>query len=344
MAGHNHSVTMSVYAPAADYIWELLRESGTDPAPAFERAGIDPKLRFDVNARLTRPQMNALHQSAFEATGDVAFGIRTVTAFHPSHMGALGYAWLASRTPRDAWTKMHRYSRVEADTFRLTLAEKAPEFHVGYFWDGDWKPIDSQIYAVMALLVHLNRRVSDEGMNPLRIEFTTEAPPDLAPFEAHFRCELKFGQRQQLLVLPSECLDAPTPRAHAELEQATEEMVNRYLSIREKSDIVSQVRSALFECLPEGNVSAERIAAQLCVSSRTLQRRLDDVGMSFRGLLNDVRRDMAHRYLQDRALSLTEISYLLGFSEPSSFTRAFRNWTGSSPSQARAQGFGQLDR
>lgn len=328
---------MSVYAPAADYLWELIRHSGHDPLPVFRDAGVDPDLRFDSSARLSRPQMNALHQAAQLATGDVAFGLRTVAAFHPSHMGALGYAWLASRTPRDAWRKMHQYSKVESDTFRLTLAEHGPEFHIAYFWDGDWSPIESQIYAVMALLVHLNRRVTGDEANPVRVDFSTPAPENLDAFTEHFRCELRFEQPQELLVLDANRLDEPSPRALAELEQATEEMVTRYLAIRDKSDIHNQVRAALFECLPEGGVNAERIAEQLHMSSRTLQRRLDEIGKSFRSVLNDVRRDLALRYIQDKSLSLTEISYLLGFSEPSSFTRAFRGWTGSAPSQARIE-------
>ncbi len=329
---------MSVYAPAADYLWELVRSYDIDPRPVFEAAGVDPQLRFDGNARLSRPQMNALHAAAYAATGDEAIGLRVVNTFHPSHMGALGYAWLASRTPRDAWLKMQRHSKIESDTFRLTFTELGGEVHVGYFWDGDWEPIPTQVYTVMALLVHLHRRIAGPDADPLRVDFSTEAPADLGPFEAHFRCELRFGRSQELLVLPAGVMDRPTPRGHPELEQATEEMVVRYLAFRDKEDILSQVRAALFECLPEGNVSAERIAEQLHLSTRTLRRRLDEEGLSFRELLADVRRALALRYIQDENLSLTEISYLLGFSEPSSFTRAFRGWTGHTPTAARRSG------
>lgn len=326
---------MSVYAPAADYLWELIRSYDLDPKPVFEAAGVDPQQRFDKEARLTRPQMNALHHAAYEATGDEAIGLRVVTAFHPSHMGALGYAWLASRTPRDAWLKMKLHSKLEAETFNLTLSEHNDEVRVGYSWDGDWTPIPSQIYMVMALLVHLHRCVAGPEADPLRVAFSTSAPEELARFEAHFRCPIDFGQPRELLVLPASAMDQPSPRAHPELEQATEEMIVRYLALREKADILSQVRAALFECLPEGDVSAERIAAQLHMSARTLRRKLDEEGTSFRTLLAGVRRSLALRYIEDRSLSLTEISYLLGFSEPSSFTRAFRGWTGSSPSEAR---------
>lgn len=329
---------MSVYAPAADYIWELVRSYGIDPAPVFDRVGVDPAQRFDQSARLSRSQMNELHRAAFEATGDEALGLRVVNTFHPSHMGALGYAWLASATPRDAWRKMQLHSKIEADSFRLTWVEHGDEVHVGYFWDGDWDPIPSQIYMVMALLVHLHRRIAGPDAHPLRIDFSTSEPADLAPFETHFQCPLAFDQPQELLVYPTAVMDQPTPRGLPELEQATEEMVVRYLAQRDKADILSQVRAALFECLPEGSVNATRIAEQLHMTDRTLRRRLDDEGLSFRELLNDVRQTLALRYIADKSLSLTEISYLLGFSEPSSFTRAFRGWTGRSPSEARNNG------
>ncbi len=83
-------------------------------------------------------------------------------------------------------------------------------------------------------------------------------------------------------------------------------------------------------------MTAERIAEQLHLSVRTLRRRLEEEGWSFRGLLSDVRQRLALHYVQDRTLSLTEISYRLGFTQPSSFTRAFRGWTGQSPTEARA--------
>ncbi|MEM1411955.1 MAG: AraC family transcriptional regulator [Pseudomonadota bacterium] len=331
---------MSVYAPATDYLWELIRSYDIDPRPVFERAGIDPALRFDKNARLSRPQMNELHRVACEATGDEALGLRVVNTFHPSHMGPLGYAWLASATPGDAWCKMKRHSRVESDTFQLSLdegaGEREDEVHIGYAWEGDWSPIRSQIFMVMALLVHLHRRIAGPDANPLRVEFSVAPPESLQVFQEHFRCPLVFDAPRELLVLPMGVMNQPTPRGLPELEQATEQMVVRYLAFRDKTDILSQVRAALFECLPEGNITAVRIAEQLHMTDRTLRRRLEDQGLSFRDVLNDVRRSLAQRYIADEQLSLTEISYLLGFSEPSSFTRAYRGWTGKAPSAARS--------
>ncbi len=326
---------MSVYAPAADYFWELLRSFGIDPEPVFTRAAIDPNLRFDPNARVPRSRMNSLYRAVWQATGDSAFGLRVASTFHPSHLGALGYSWLASPSLLSAWRKLQRYSKIDVDSFHVATSKQGREFHVGFSWDGAWEPIPPQIYTMMALLVHLCRSIAGQDMRFTRLEMAAPKPGDMRPFAAYFGCEMHFERDQNLLVMPLVEVDRLLPRAHPELEKATDEMVIRYLAHREKTDIVNRVRAALFERIDEGEVTVEQVAEQLHVSVRTLRRRLEEEGWNFRRLLTDVRQQLAHHYLKDKTLSLTEISYRLGFTQPSSFTRAFRGWTGKSPTEAR---------
>ena len=171
--------------------------------------------------------------------------------------------------------------------------------------------------------------------NPTCVEFTQSQPEDIEPFLEHFRCPLKFSSKTDAIVLPISLLDEPLPKAHPELSRLHNEVITRYLAQPDKSDIVNRCKAAVFELIAEGNVSAETVAGRLNISARTLSRRLDDQGISFRELLSEQRRELALKYIQDESLSLTEISYLLGFAEPSSFSRAFSRWTGISPTEAR---------
>ena len=102
------------------------------------------------------------------------------------------------------------------------------------------------------------------------------------------------------------------------------------------SDIISKVKRAIIESLPSGTPSEEEIARQVFVSSRTLQRKLADENTNFRTLLLEVRRKLAERYIADKTMPLVEISYMLGFSETSSFSRAFKQWTGTTPATFRS--------
>lgn len=107
------------------------------------------------------------------------------------------------------------------------------------------------------------------------------------------------------------------------------------LAMMEKGDIVFRVKAVIQDQLPMGNLSDETVADALHVSVRSMHRRLTDAGSNFRSLLVNIRRELAESYILDNSLTLTEISLLLGFSEPSSFSRAFKNWTGNAPSTAR---------
>ncbi len=326
---------MSVYAPAADYLWELIAFHDIDPRPVFEQVGLDPELRFQRDARVPRRVANELVDAAVAATGDPALGLRVVEVFHPSHMGALGFGLLASSTVRGALDKIQRHSRLVSDTFRLSLEERGGEARLRWWWEGDWDASPAQVYGNGALLTHLARMIGGESLDPEGVNFAAPEPPDRAPFEALFRCPMAFNAGHSELVFSVAELDRPVPRANPDLEHATEELIMRYLAHRDRTDAAGQVRSVLMEMLGNEAVDADIVAQRLNLSPRTLRRRLDEAGWTFRNLLADVRRQLALLYIQDHTLTLTQISYMLGFSEQSSFTRAFKGWTGESPTAAR---------
>ena len=114
-----------------------------------------------------------------------------------------------------------------------------------------------------------------------------------------------------------------------------DQVVTRRLALIDRDDIIARVQSALMDQLSNGHVSDDSVAESLHMSVRTMHRKLAEVDTSFRTLLVDMRRNLAELYILDNSLTLTEISLLLGFSEPSSFSRAFKSWTGTAPSEAR---------
>ena len=119
------------------------------------------------------------------------------------------------------------------------------------------------------------------------------------------------------------------------MAQLNDHIVVRYLASIDQKDIVNRVRSAILEQLGEGGVTESCAAKSLHMSSRNLTRKLVAEGTSFKNLLLEIRTELANQYINDATLTLTEISYMLGFSEVSSFSRAYRRWTGQSPSAAR---------
>jgi AraC-like DNA-binding protein len=135
-------------------------------------------------------------------------------------------------------------------------------------------------------------------------------------------------------------VEAPLLMANPELARLNDQTVIDYLARCDGESISMQVRSKIIELLPDGRPGQEAIAASMHLSLRSLQRKLQKEGTSFKALLNETQQQLAIQYVQESQRSIGEITYLLGYSEPGSFTRAFRRWTGKSPLQFRVHSQG----
>ncbi|MFY1826947.1 helix-turn-helix domain-containing protein, partial [Myxococcus fulvus] len=164
-----------------------------------------------------------------------------------------------------------------------------------------------------------------------------QAPSDLRPYEKLFRCKVTFGANADVLVYERAPFEVTLPGANPELARINDELITRHLARHAGQDLVTRVRAMLLELMPQGEPSQEKVAERLHMSSRSLQRKLVDSGSGFRELLAETRRTLALSYLSEPGRSVSEIAYLLGFSDVSTFTRAFRRWTGQPPSRFGAR-------
>jgi len=329
---------LTVYAPTTDYIWELVRFRGIDPEPIFRNAGLDPTIRLNQKARISHDEFWRVVDLAAQACDDPAFGLRATASYHPSHFGALGYSWLTSSTLSSALRKFQSHSQLVSDTHFLSVKTEGAVVIADYTRPESIQNPPHRAQMSMSLFVHLCRLILGKGFSPSKVEFIHTKPVDLEPFTHQFNCQLEFNAKFDRITFPTSLMEQELPRAYPELSLIHDEIITRYLADREKTDIINQCKVAILELLSEGSISSSSVAQQLNISIRTLGRRLDDEGTSFRELLSDQRQDMAMKYIRDESLSLTEISYLLGFSEPSSFSRAYKGWTGVSPTSSREQG------
>jgi AraC-like DNA-binding protein len=133
-------------------------------------------------------------------------------------------------------------------------------------------------------------------------------------------------------------LEQALPSANPELARANDRVVIDYLNRFDRETLSMQVRARLIDLLPSGQPNQAQVAKSLHMSVRNLQRRLQGEGSSFKQLLEETRRELAAQYIRQMHRPIGEITYLLGFSEPSNFTRAFRRWTGRTPMEFRQDG------
>jgi len=325
-------------ASTALSVWRALESCGVDPVVLFQRAGLDSTKLYDANARYPDSQVYKLWRLALKATGDPYFGLKVASHWHPSAAHALGYAWLASATLKDALERTVRYFRIVTDKEQLLLTESDEEFRLVIENPVlDYPTANEDVDASFAAVISLCRMCHGDSFNPRRVTMRRPEPPDSKPFSEHFRAPIQYSGNENSLCFDRTDALTPLPTANAEVARANEEIVKDYLARFDRSNVAMQVRARLTEQLSSGHATQESVAEALHMSLRSLQRRLNQEGTSYKGLLDETRRELAAHYMAESHRSINEITYLLGFSEPSNFSRAFRRWTGKSPSAYRAQ-------
>jgi AraC-like DNA-binding protein len=170
---------------------------------------------------------------------------------------------------------------------------------------------------------------------PLSIDFTHPRPDCAGKLYEYFQCPINFDSDSVRVTLPLEVVDELLPGQSEELASSCDQMMTRYLKSLSEHDLVTRVKKAIVGYLPSGEATLDNVATDLYMSTRTLQRSLQQEDTSFHSLLNESRMELAMDYVKDPKMDLTEVAFLLGFSELSSFSRSFKRWTGDSPAKYR---------
>lgn len=326
---------MSVFAPTMINLWKTIESYGIDPEPLFAAESIKVQLPIDPSLRLAYEKIDRIRARAVELCGDEAFGIRSASVYVSSHLGALGYAWQASLTLRSAFSRLERFIRVVNDKAIVLVEDKAGCMVVTISLNVASECVSARDDAGLATMTRMCRLVCGDHFRLQAVNFKHAAPRDLKPYFEYFGCQLNFDQTENQLLMPLSIADEFLAGGNPELALMNDQVVTRRLALMDRSDIVARVQSALMEQLPIGSISDDSVATALHMSVRTMHRKLAEANHNFRTLLVEMRRNLAEMYILDNSLTLTEISLLLGFSEPSSFSRAFKSWTGSAPSEIR---------
>ncbi len=323
----------------ARLIWDALATYGIDGQAVFDEVGLDPAMLNDANGRYPVPAMQRLWRVAAERTRDPCFGLVAAEQWHPTTWGGLGYAWLASTTLEEGFRRFVRYSGIISTAANVNLEETAGSLRLTVSADprAGVEPLPVVIDASAANIVHMCRVSSGPGFTPKAVDLSHGGMGCRRRRQEFFNAPIHYDAKQTAIFV--DACDARTrlPSANTELAHANERVIAGYLAELRGTGIAKRVRARLIDELPSGTVTERQVAEWLHLSPRTLQRKLHDEGTSYAKELDGVRRELAERFIRDRSLTLSEITYLLGFSEISSFSRAFRRWTGMAPSVFRHQ-------
>ncbi|CAD5109677.1 AraC family transcriptional regulator [Zestomonas carbonaria] len=319
-------------------IVNALEMGGVDCRTLFSELGLDYAALGDADARFPQDGMTRLWERAVQLSGNPAIGLNMASVVRPASFHVVGYAAMSSRNLKEGFARLVRYQRIIAEGADLSFRPVDDGYGLILAIHGDrLAPARQSAEASLAYTLAFCRWMTGRPLQPREVRFQGEPPADLAPYRQVFQAPLRFNAEHYALIFERADLELPLPSANESLAQLHDRFAGEYLARFSGSRVTHQVRQVLCRLLPQGEPKRDAVAQSLHLSQRTLQRRLQEEGTSFQHLLDDTRRELAIQYLAQPNLTLLEISYLLGFADPSNFFRAFRRWFDTTPGEYRAK-------
>jgi AraC-like DNA-binding protein len=314
-----------------------MEECGLRASAVLRRAGLSQSLAGQPRVLLSTKELFALWRAVGEVSSDPAIGLRLGTETSTQRFHPIGLVALSSENFGAAVDQMARYKQLTCpEEIRQEVDDKEWSIHFRWLLAQEIEPA-VLIECAFAWVLSIGRHGTGTRLSPLRVEFI-EPRSHLKIIERHFGCEVVCGASRNALVFPPDDVARPFVTRNAELlamlaPQFEEELKQENRGV----DFVERVRVAIQQKLTGQRPTIDDIAEALHVSSRTLQRRLRDEGLSFQRVLEDARHQLARHYLNNSSLELNEAAYLLGYEDGNSFVRAFRTWEGLPPARWREQ-------
>ena len=318
--------------------WKLLEEYNKDPLALFKKVQLDPNLMYQQGARYPLGKIADLWEQMETVIDDPCFGLRVATCWHPSNFGTLGYALLMSTCLRTTLERLIRFHRIISDAPFGELKEdgEGNTLIFNLTNKGERQYSSAREDAALAWIMSLLRVNFQRPLAPVSLRLTHSCPERCeGKYYSLFQCPITFDASTAGFELKIDDADRILPSGDKDLAEFNDQIMTKYLKTRKSDSLLLQVTRIIVEHLPSGDATIENVASELFMSKRKLQRLLQAEGTSFLKLLNETREEIAKQYVRDKNMNLTEIAFLLGFSEQSTFSRSFKRWTGTSPSYFR---------
>ncbi|CAN5924234.1 AraC family transcriptional regulator [soil metagenome] len=317
---------------------EAVRLEAGLPADVMNDASLPADVVNDAGGRIPIASLHAAWAAAGRRLCRSDAALLVARHYVPGDYGLVGFVAMNGATLADALAQIVRFGSLWTDDPVFALGEDGTLDCRCRTSSPCGPGVRYAHEAGLAELLSAARLVTQTRLSPREVHFAHPGPADPSAHEAFFGCPVRFDARETALLFLRETLALPLPKADAQLgafltEMATDALGRRTRESSPPERIKEIIGEELRRCLPP----LEQIARRLATSERTLRRRLEEEGTSFRTLLDETRAELAQSYVRDGKLSLSEVAFLVGFSETSAFNRAFKRWTGSPPSAWRSE-------
>ena len=314
------------------FVFQAMRNAGLPAEKVLMGAGVGMN-HLDANARTPSTAQVAFWQSAENVSENPHIGLH-LGEHLPLYRGqVLEYLFLSSSTFGEGLKRVLAYQRLISDMLQAQLVITEDECYLANMLnDGAYRHTTE---CIMVAVLRFFRFVSEGQFQPLMIYFTHVDGANPEHYERVYGCPVVLGAEEIRLYFKPEVLNSRIWQAEPELLRFHEQLAHEKLQELARFDLVAEVRRAIGESLESGNTSLETVAKRLNLAPRRLRGQLTDAGTSFNQVLADYRCRLAKRLLAHTRESIEQIVYLTGFSEPSTFYRAFKRWTNLTPIEYR---------
>lgn len=306
----------------------------------FQAVDVDPGDAVDPKRMVADTRFfTLLERIAREQDGGRAIPALIGASMRCDDYGAFGLAFKTAPDLGGSFRRVERFGRIVTSTanFRLVIEVQNAVMEVIPGRDQRLGLAMTNELAIAAA-ISLGREVSAADFTPARVEFMHEAPADNTVQQAHFGCPIIYNARRDALVMQTEYLANPNRLGDRSISAFFDTHLDSELdSFVEPTGIGGQVRDAVLDALSEGVPTLAQTASRIGMSSRTLQRRLAADDQAYQDLVTEARRSLAEQLLSRTDYALAEVAFLTGFSDQSTFTRAFRRWNGVTPAGYRRE-------
>ncbi|MEO9525345.1 MULTISPECIES: AraC family transcriptional regulator [Marinobacter] len=322
------------------YVYKVVSQA----SPGVETRDLIRKLGLPVNGPIDPTQMvsSSDYYDFFAELVDrdpngLSLPLKIGAAMRSDEYGAFGLAWKSAPTLHGSFTRAERYGHVLGSAETYSLEETGQGFFFNLEKAGDGCPgMQLSNEASMSAVDTISKEVCSSRFIPMAIYFKHAPRGDARVYESHFGCPVHFQSGRDALLVSKESIEIPNKLGDESIAQFFDRHLEQQLnSLKGDIDLQQQVRRAVVNVLSEGVPKLSRIASELKIGARTLQRRLSEQGYSYQNVVDMAQKDLAQRLLRETDYSLAEVAFLTGFAEQSGFTRAFKRWAGQTPRSYR---------
>lgn len=313
-------------------------DEALDKRELLKSVGVDPDLPVDPKVMVADTDYYAFLEAIAKTDPQaIDLPLRVGASMRCEDYGAFGLAWKSALNLRGSCERAERYARALTNVAMYQVREAEEGVYMELHRDGE-RTLGLRLSneATIASIAAITQEVSTTNFQPLEIFFRHRAPESTVTHQRHFGCPVSFATELDALLISHEQMQQPNQLGDRGISKFFDAHLDEELSkYDDNAALERRLRIHVSQALSAGVPRISSIAGGLGMSGRTLQRRLSERGYSFQVLVDESRRELAERLLEETEYPLAQVAFLTGFSEQSAFNRAFKRWAGQTPRSFR---------